>query len=59
MSSGIDMALTLAAQLTDPVTAQAIQLFIEYDPQPPYDSGAASKASDEVWARVAELRVMG
>jgi transcriptional regulator GlxA family with amidase domain len=59
VSAGIDMALTLAAQLTDPVTAQVMQLFIEYDPQPPYDSGAASKASDEVWARVAELRVMG
>ena len=57
VSSGIDMALTLAAQLTDPVTAQVMQLFIEYDPQPPFDTGAASKATDEVWARVAELRV--
>ena len=59
VSSGIDMALTLAAQLTDPVTAQVMQLFIEYDPQPPYDSGAPSKASKAVWDRVAELRVMG
>ncbi len=59
VSSGIDMALTLAAQLTDPVTAQVMQLFIEYDPQPPFDSGSASKATDEVWARVAELRVVG
>ena len=59
VSSGIDMALVLAAQLTDPVTAQVMQLFIEYDPQPPYDSGAASKASEAVWDRVAELRVMG
>ena len=59
VSSGIDMALSLAAQLTDPVTAQVMQLYIEYDPQPPYDSGAASKASQAVWDRVEELRVMG
>jgi len=59
VSSGIDMALSLAAQLTDPVTAQVMQLFIEYDPQPPYDSGAASKASQAVWDRVEELRVLG
>jgi putative intracellular protease/amidase len=58
VSSGIDMALSLAAQLCDPVTAQVMQLFIEYDPQPPFDTGAASKATDEVWARVAELRVI-
>ena len=57
VSSGIDMAISLAAQLTDPVTAQVMQLFIEYDPQPPYDSGAASKATEEVWARVAELQI--
>ena len=36
-----------------------MQLFIEYDPQPPFDSGSASKASEAVWARVEELRVMG
>jgi putative intracellular protease/amidase len=57
VSSGIDMGLSLAAQLTDPVTAQAMQLFIEYDPQPPFDSGAESKASEAVWERIAELRV--
>lgn len=55
VSSGIDMALTLAALLTDEVTAQAIQLLIEYDPQPPFDSGSLAKASDAVQKRVFEL----
>lgn len=35
VSSGIDMALRLAEQLTDETTAKALQLMIEYDPQPP------------------------
>jgi hypothetical protein len=35
VSAGIDMALALAARLTDRATAQRIQLGIEYDPQPP------------------------
>ena len=35
VSAGIDMALALAARLTDPATAQRIQLGIEYDPHPP------------------------
>lgn len=45
VSSGIDMALTLAALLTDQASAEAVQLFIEYDPQPPFDSGSVAKAS--------------
>jgi transcriptional regulator GlxA family with amidase domain len=44
VSAGIDMALTLAAELAGPEIAQAIQLGIEYDPQPPFDSGSPSKA---------------
>ena len=50
VSSGIDMALTLAAHIAGEDIAQAIQLFIEYDPQPPFDSGSTSKASPEVLA---------
>ena len=45
VSSGIDMALVLAAELAGPEVARAIQLAIEYDPQPPFDSGHMSKAS--------------
>jgi putative intracellular protease/amidase len=44
VSSGIDMALTLAARIAGEEIAQAIQLFIEYDPQPPFDSGSTQKA---------------
>lgn len=55
VSSGIDMAVQLAALLTDEVTAQAIQLYTEYDPQPPYDSGSVAKATPEVVARARAL----
>ncbi|HEV7762694.1 MAG TPA: DJ-1/PfpI family protein, partial [Acidimicrobiales bacterium] len=44
VSAGIDMALTLVGVMSGPEIAQAIQLGIEYDPQPPYDAGAPSKA---------------
>ena len=48
VSAGIDMALLLAARIAGDVVAQAIQLGIEYDPQPPFDSGSPAKASAEV-----------
>ena len=48
VSSGIDMALTLAAHEAGPEVAQAIQLAIEYDPQPPFDSGSPDKAPPEI-----------
>jgi putative intracellular protease/amidase len=47
VSSGIDMALVLAARLAGDEVAEAIQLSIEYDPQPPFDSGSAAKARPE------------
>jgi putative intracellular protease/amidase len=48
VSSGIDMALMLAAEIAGPEWAQGIQLGIEYDPQPPFDSGSTSKAPPEI-----------
>jgi putative intracellular protease/amidase len=48
VSSGIDMALTLAARIMGDEVAQAIQLGIEYDPQPPFDAGSPEKAPDTV-----------
>src|SRR5205807_10374422 len=48
VSSGIDMALTLAARIAGEQVAQAIQLGIEYDPQPPFDSGSTSTAAPEI-----------
>jgi putative intracellular protease/amidase len=48
VSAGIDMALTLASRIAGDVVAQAIQLGIEYDPQPPFDSGSPDKAPEAV-----------
>jgi transcriptional regulator GlxA family with amidase domain len=54
VSSGIDMALRLVELLFDRTAAEAAQLMIEYDPQPPFDSGSVAKSSDAVKQRVAE-----
>jgi transcriptional regulator GlxA family with amidase domain len=48
VSAGIDMALMLAARMTAPEVAQAIQLGIEYDPQPPFDTGSPAKAPEQI-----------
>jgi putative intracellular protease/amidase len=48
VSSGIDMGLVLAAKIAGPEVAQAIQLGIEYDPQPPFDAGSTEKAPKEI-----------
>jgi transcriptional regulator GlxA family with amidase domain len=55
VSAGIDMALLLAERLSDETTARAIQLVIEYDPQPPHDGGSLAKASPEVVRRAVQL----
>jgi transcriptional regulator GlxA family with amidase domain len=52
VSSGIDMGLTLAGRIAGDQVAQAIQLMIEYDPQPPYDAGSPDRAPAEVTARL-------
>ncbi len=57
VSSGIDMALVFAARIAGDEVAQAIQLGIEYDPQPPYDSGSVAKAPENV--KQAVLGAMG
>ena len=48
VSAGIDMALTLVGLMEGADLAEAVQLGIEYDPQPPYDAGAPSKARPEI-----------
>lgn len=45
VSAGIDLGLWLAGEVGGEARARAIQLAIEYDPQPPFDSGHISKAS--------------
>lgn len=54
VSSGIDMGLWLAGQIAGDNFARALQLIIEYDPQPPYDSGSTAKAGPELVARIRE-----
>lgn len=55
VSSGIDMGLTLAAALFDDDVARAVQLAIEYDPEPPFDAGSPSKAGPAITALVASV----
>ena len=52
VSSGIDMGLWLAGRIAGDEFAQAVQLMIEYDPQPPYDCGSPEKAGPELTARL-------
>ena len=54
VSSGIDMALRLVELLFDREAAQAAQLMIEYDPQPPFDAGSVAKASEATRERAQE-----
>ena len=54
VSSGIDMGLALAGRIAGDLYAQAIQLLIEYDPQPPYDAGSTAKAGPDLTGLVRE-----
>ena len=55
VSSGIDMALALAAHVGGEDLARAIQLGIEYDPQPPFDAGSPEKAGPDIVALVGRV----
>ena len=55
VSAGIDMALALAEILTDKASAESIQLALEYDPQPPRNTGSPEKASAEVLSSTKEV----
>jgi transcriptional regulator GlxA family with amidase domain len=48
VSSGIDMALHLVKTINGVEVAQAVQLGIEYDPEPPVDAGSPEKAPAEI-----------
>jgi len=54
VTAGIDFALTLVSMLVDRPTAEAIQLRLEYDPVPPFNSGSPDTASPETLARLNE-----
>jgi putative intracellular protease/amidase len=59
VSAGIDMALTLAGLEAGEDFAKAVQLGIEYDPQPPFDCGAPSKATPEIVAALVAMMGAG
>lgn len=55
VSAGIDLALWLAGEIAGRARAEAIQLVIEYDPHPPFQSGHRSKASEETQKLAKEM----
>lgn len=55
VSAGIDMALALAAREAGEEQARALQLAIEFDPQPPYDTGSLKKADAPTRQRATEM----
>jgi transcriptional regulator GlxA family with amidase domain len=59
VTAGIDMALHLVALEAGPEVAQAVQLGIEYDPDPPFDSGSPEKAPPEIVELVRKVAAVG
>lgn len=55
VSAGIDMALLLARRVAGDRIAQALQLVIEYDPHPPFDTGTLERAPADVVALARDL----
>jgi cyclohexyl-isocyanide hydratase len=55
VTAGIDFGLVLASKLTDAVTAKKIQLYMEYNPEPPFDSGSPDSAPPPVLAAFNEM----
>lgn len=51
VTSGIDFALTIVAEIRGPETAKEIQLGIEYDPAPPFAAGSPKVAAADVVER--------
>ena len=56
VSSGIDMGLTLAAKIAGDEFAKTIQLLIEYDPEPPFDSGSTGEGRPRAGGEPARAR---
>jgi len=55
VTAGIDFGLKIVAQLRNPEYAQAIQLYLEYDPAPPYNSGSPNKAPKRVKEFISDM----
>jgi transcriptional regulator GlxA family with amidase domain len=58
VSAGIDMALSLSERVHGREVAEALQLIIEYDPEPPFDSGSLPKANPRI-RRLARRIMLG
>ena len=58
VSAGIDTALSLTERVHGRDVAEALQLIIEYDPEPPFDSGSLPKASPKI-RRLARKMMLG
>ncbi len=56
VTAGIDFGLTLLAEIAGDDVAQSVQLGLEYDPQPPFNSGSPEKAKPELVQRVLAQR---
>jgi transcriptional regulator GlxA family with amidase domain len=56
VSAGMDLALALAGRLCGDIVAQSIQLGLEYDPQPPYNSGSPTTAPQDVLRKVSAAK---
>jgi cyclohexyl-isocyanide hydratase len=56
VTAGIDFAFVLAAELAGEETARMLQLALEYDPHPPFDSGSPEKAGPELIARLGAVQ---
>jgi cyclohexyl-isocyanide hydratase len=54
VTAGIDLALTIIAEVFGDATAQGVQLAMEYAPEPPFNSGRPETAPPEVLARMRE-----
>jgi cyclohexyl-isocyanide hydratase len=55
VTAGIDFALAVVDEVRGRQAAEAIQLMVEYDPQPPFDAGTPERAGDAVLARIRRL----
>jgi cyclohexyl-isocyanide hydratase len=56
VTSGIDFGLTVLSELFDEMSAQTVQLYLEYAPQPPFNAGHPSSAPQEVFESCQRLR---
>lgn len=59
VTAGIDFALTIASELYGPEIAQKIQLTIEYNPQPPFNSGSPTTADSALVQSIMDARAAG